>query len=385
MEEGTWDKYQEYKNRLQIQNSLEAVAAGDQGHSIPQKDFDDILYVAEVEIGTPGQKFQMLLDSGSSNLWVTDVTCAPAPEKPTPRLSAHAQMDKMLKNVSRNRCDGKTKYDSSKSSTYKKDGRPFKIHYGSGSTKGFLGKDTVTLAGVSVRDQPLAQSTELGGGFPKLDGILGMAFQELAVDGVIPVFQTMVQQGVVKEPRFAFWMGHQSKPGQDAGEVTIGGIDSSRFSGEITWIPITKQKWWQVDIDSIAVNGKSASKKGNVKWGAISDTGTSLIGGPKDEIDRICTLIGGTKPEKGRTYLVDCDAKNLPDVVFRIAGHDFPVTSKSYVMPKHGSSNKCALGFMTWGAGNGIDWILGDTMIREFYTIYDVGQSRLGMAQSVHN
>ena len=82
--------------------------------NIPLKDYMNTQYFAEVQVGTPSQSFTVVPDTGSSNLWIYSQSCYAIP------------------------CFYHDKYDSKKSSTYKKDGRAFKITYGSGSIDGFV-------------------------------------------------------------------------------------------------------------------------------------------------------------------------------------------------------------------------------------------------------
>ncbi|GMR57373.1 hypothetical protein PMAYCL1PPCAC_27568, partial [Pristionchus mayeri] len=74
--------------------------------------------VGNITVGTPGQAFEVILDTGSANLWVPDSTCGTTVTDP---------------------CYKKHKISSSKSSTYIKNGKAFTISYGTGSAKGFLG------------------------------------------------------------------------------------------------------------------------------------------------------------------------------------------------------------------------------------------------------
>ena len=62
----------------------------------------------------------------------------------------------------------------------------------------------------------------------------GLGFPEIAVGGVIPPFQKMLDQGVIKEPVFSFWLNRDVE-GQQGGELVLGGVDPAHVKGDHAW------------------------------------------------------------------------------------------------------------------------------------------------------
>lgn len=65
------------------------------------------------------------------------------------------------------------------------------------------------VGNVTVKNQLFAEATHQPGiSFiaAKFDGILGMAFSSISVNRIIPVFQGMIEQRLVQNPVFGFWL-----------------------------------------------------------------------------------------------------------------------------------------------------------------------------------
>ena len=169
-----------------------------------------------------------------------------------------------------------TKYDSSASSTYKKNGTSFEIRYGSGSMKGFISQDTIKIGDITIKNQDFAEATEEPGlafAFGRFDGILGLGWDTISVDKVVPPVYNMIDQKLIDEPVFAFYITDSEGESQ----MTLGGIDKSHYTGSITNIPLRRKAYWEVDLDSITFGGETADLDDT---GAILDTGTSLLALP---------------------------------------------------------------------------------------------------------
>ncbi|KAI9081052.1 hypothetical protein K1719_037032 [Acacia pycnantha] len=237
---------------------------------IPLKNYLDTQYYGEIGIGTPPQTFTVIFDTGSSNLWVPSSWCY---------LSIA--------------CYVHSWYKASKSSTFTENGTSCAIEYGSGSISGFFSQDNVKVGGVVVKHQDFIEVTRektLSFAFLKFDGILGLGFQEFSVEKAIPVWYNMLDQDLVSEKVFSFWLNVDPEA-EAGGEIVFGGVDANHFKGKHTYVPITRKGYWQIEIGDFLIGGLST---GVCEGGcaAIVDSGSSLLVGPTSVVAEINHAIG---------------------------------------------------------------------------------------------
>ncbi|TRX90619.1 hypothetical protein FHL15_008394 [Xylaria flabelliformis] len=324
-------------------------------HPLPISNFMNAQYFSEISIGTPPQDFKVILDTGSSNLWVPSQSCGSIA------------------------CFLHSKYDSSSSSTYKKNGTDFEIRYGSGSLSGFVSQDDVTIGDLKIKGQDFAEATSEPGlafAFGRFDGILGMGFDRLSVNGIVPPFYQLINQKLIDEPVFAFYLNSES--GSDDSEVVFGGVDKDHYTGKITEIPLRRKAYWEVDLDAISFGGETAEQENT---GVILDTGTSLIALPTDLAELLNKEMGAKKGFNGQ-YSVDCAARDsLPDVTFKLSGYNFSISPYDYILEVSGSCISTFMG-MDFPEPVGPLAILGDAFLRKWYSIYDLGKGTVGLAKA---
>ncbi|KAG4305950.1 hypothetical protein PORY_000860, partial [Pneumocystis oryctolagi] len=299
---------------------------------------------------------QVVLDTGSSNLWVPSSKC----------LSLA--------------CIIHSKYNSSASQSYVANGSRFDIQYGSGSVSGYISTDVLQVGDIIIQAQEFGEAISEPGftfTFGSFDGIFGLGFRSISVNNIVPPFYNMIQQNALESPVFAFWIGSLGKD-IEGGECTFGGVDPNHYQGEILYTPLRRKAYWEVELSSFSY-GDQIVKMENT--GAIFDTGTSLIVMPTDICEILNNAIGATKSWTG-DYIVDCNViSRLPDITFGFGGHRFSLSPSDYILRVRA---KCVTAFVGMDISPPVGplWIIGDVFLRRYYSVYDLGKSAIGLAKS---
>ncbi|TQS33806.1 hypothetical protein Golomagni_05837 [Golovinomyces magnicellulatus] len=346
-------KYMRYQPKPHVEGILwdNSIKPEHHGHMVPISNFQNSQYYTEIEIGTPPQKFKVLFDTGSSNLWV-----------PSSQCNSIA-------------CFLHNKYDSTASATYKPNGTEFEIRYGSGSLSGFVSQDTVSIGDIVIKDQLFAEAVSEPGlafAFGRFDGIMGLAYDTISVNQITPPFYSMINQGLLDKPVFSIYISGT----EEGSEVVFGGVNDDLFTGKITKLPLRRKAYWEVDIGSITFGSDTVTFENT---GAIFDTGIPLIGFPSNFAEILNNQIGARK-ESGGQYMIDCRKRfDLPDISFNLSGYEFAITSYDYILEVKES---CISAFteLDYSDPSGPKITLGDAFLRKWYSIYDFGEGTVSLA-----
>uniref|UniRef100_A0A8C8ZEZ2 Pepsin B n=1 Tax=Prolemur simus TaxID=1328070 RepID=A0A8C8ZEZ2_PROSS len=325
----------------------------------PITNYLDSFYFGEISIGTPPQTFLVLFDTGSSNLWVPSTYCQ-----------------------SQACCDH-NRFNPSLSSTFKINGQTYTLSYGSGSLSVVLGYDTVTVQDITINNQEFGLSENeptIPFYYSAFDGILGMGYPGMAVGDAPTVMQGMLQQGQLTQPIFSFYFSRQPTH-QYGGELILGGVDTRLYFDPIVWTPVTQKFYWQIAIQEFLIGDQDT---GLCSQGcqAVVDTGTFLLAVPLQYMDSFLQATGAQQAENG-DFVVNCNyVQSLPTVTFIISGARFPLPPSAYVFSNNGY---CKLGieptYLPSRSGQPL-WILGDVFLKEYYSVYDMANNRVGFAFS---
>ncbi|XP_047575731.1 beta-secretase 2 isoform X2 [Lutra lutra] len=297
-------------------------------------------YYLEMLIGTPPQKLQILVDTGSSNFAV-----AGAP---------HSYIDSY--------------FDAERSSTYRSKGFDVTVKYTQGSWTGFVGEDVVTIpkgfnSSFLVNIATIFESENFFLPGIKWNGILGLAYAALA--------------------------------------KVLGGIEPSLYKGDIWYTPIKEEWYYQIEILKLEIGGQSLNldcREYNADK-AIVDSGTTLLRLPQKVFNAVVEAVARTSliPEFSDGFWTGSQLacwtnsetpwSYFPKISIYLrdenSSQSFRVTilPQLYIQPMMGAGlNYECYRFGISPSTNAL--VIGATVMEGFYVIFDRARKRVGFAAS---
>ncbi|KAJ8487817.1 hypothetical protein ONZ45_g14186 [Pleurotus djamor] len=326
---------------------------------------NDYGYTTNILIGTPPREFKLLVDSGSSYLWVGGEGC----------LNMEGTSD----------CSNHTLLGPTTSSTFKDTGDFFYVRYGGGAIGGHVVTDHINFAGIDIPGLTFAVALREAKHYTLkstlYDGILGLARLTPGDAKFPPLLDTLHDKGLIAEPIVSYKIPRAADNLHD-GEVAIGGLNPLKFKpGTAVTLPNTSPaRFWEVTLERVVVNGI------RMTWGtrdAIFDTGSTFILGPRKDIAKLHTAIPGAKYKNG-AWAVPCHTDI--SIALTFGGRTFPIPPRDLPLKPVDDQDPNPDGLCLSRIGEMPNaspgrWIIGDVFLKNIYFSTHLGTNEVTIAE----
>lgn len=375
------------------------------------------MYDANVTIG--GQTIPVLIDTGSSDLWVlgSDWICLNDTSNAT---------------LPRSDCNfGPTTY--TQSPTFKAvEGEYLGEQLGNGRVSGALGTDDITFAGFTVSNASFGvikncsntgdgiNSGILGVGYPSMTSAHAGSFNTAGSNTTFDynrttydnLFVQMANDGLI-DPYFSITLERTpfdavTGPG---GYITLGGLPPVPHSDDFATVPVVtiplpeqywidgklQRTWWAANVDGIKYGSASAGmSSGNMtvnskSFPAVFDTGNFFNFLPRAELDAMAKLwsppavrqvVDSSLPP---LYAIDCNA-TAPELAYIIGGKDFWLDGEDLIFLL--GPGQCVATFLAYEDVSYDGVITGAIVGAPFYqnviAVHDFGKNEMRFAAKLN-
>lgn len=249
------------------------------------------------------------------------------------------------------------------------------------------------------------------------DGVLGLGLVGLALAPEFSFFGMMIAQGRVHEPSFGVFLADSD---DEVSELCFGGHSPDKVRGQLTWAPVASPElgYWQVNIRAIRVGNRTLDFCADGTCRAVVDTGTSLLAVPRAFSEELQSELEGPlrdPPVLSADSEVDCRRAEGARLHFDIDGSTLTLGPGDYARPamklqeeaedsSEGSASdtsdghadassitepqsKCQPTLMAIDLPEPLGpklFIMGEPVLRKYYTVYDWQEKRVGFGLAIH-
>jgi len=342
-------------------------------------------YFGEIQVGTPAQTFTVVFDTGSGHIVLPRASCT---------------SEACLKHRTYNRADSSSavdiKYDGSLIDANEKERDQVVISYGTGKVTGEFIEDVVCVGGLggkcaTVRAVVASEMTPDPFSHFAFDGVMGLGLDALRLNPKFSFYGEMVSQNAML-PQFSVFLSRQ-EDGESM--ITFGGIDKQRVSSDIKWTPVALSElgYWLVQIKEVRIGETVLEDCADGTCRAILDTGTSLLGVPRQTARSMHRLLARPVSSEGKD-VSDIDCRQVPGLPIDFYLGDGTVVSLpvedysrpaplNMTTPNNGSSLVCRSLLLPTDMPAPVGpkvFIWGEPVLRRYLTVYDLAEKRVGFA-----
>lgn len=319
-------------------------------------------FFGNIQIGTPGQTFVVVFDTGSGNLLVPSAECT------SEACRAHAQYQMQHSETAvRTRCDGAQQTGN------KPPDDEVTVVFGTGEIWGRCVQDQICLGGKCNQGTFIAATYESRSPFKAFvfDGVLGLALQQMSQGPEFSFMERLRESRTLRQSVFAVFL---SEDDSENSEVTFGKVRPDHLASDLFWVPVSRDTgYWEVQISDITIDNHP--QEICIGCHVAVDTGTSELAGPSSVIQELATRLN---------VMEDCsNYAKLPRLGFVIGGHILNLEPKDYV---DNSALGCEVSLMPLDVPppKGPLFVFGIPFLQKFYTVYDIEQRQVGFGVARH-
>lgn len=329
-------------------------------NNIRLNNYFDSQYSGSIQLGSDNTTYNIIFDTGSQWLFLPDKNCRS--------------------------CVATNYFTCSDSKTcYNTTNNLISISYGKGFISGFPVYDQILINGKLF----ITKHKFINVIFQKdFDGFSADGLCGLGLDGFIDrdtennLIRNLFLGGQIDNQMFSFKLLRESHSNDDVtSEMVIGGYDNDSFIGNMSFYDVSSnQNYWAIDLEKVFFNGGLI--KNSVSQ-ALIDTGTSILIIPTSEFVIFYEML---KKNNNNCIIVnhvvkcacpDGDISKFPDFIFVFNGVNYTLEPEYYVSQ---SQHICYL-YVGSLVSSGDLWILGDKFMHKYYTVFDGGNLKIGLAE----
>ncbi|KAJ7054782.1 aspartic peptidase domain-containing protein, partial [Mycena amicta] len=361
----------------------------------------DSFYYTELSIGTPPQKINVLFATTSADIIVAGKPCTGG--CPTADVKSYDhRISSSAKNLS---TDGKTQT----------------LGFGGDSITWFLFADSIGLGDLRVEGSTFLYGTALSSTLipgQALSGSLGLAFA--GISGLVQSSTRLFWQEALAggSTDMSLYLARvlgtsNTQEKEPGGMITFGGIDTSLYSGDIEFLPLTgkSEAYWSLNVVSITVNGVTISAQASTRVAAF-DMSSSILPGPPGDVARVWAAVPNSSPIQNqdgfysfRKYLTNtivlaeefpstaCDSPPSISFSFGTKARSWPINLIDMGINPLNATHCVGAIFALFtqegdsyfsNATTGSDrpsWIFGGTFLKNVYSVFRQDPPSIGFAE----